>query len=171
MQAMNAELLRRYLRSYGPSTRAGFAAWLGVQTGDVDPWWSLLDAELVNVDFGGSAWMLAADFDLLRSATMPRGVRMLPPRDPYLQVRDRATIVDKAYHREVWKTVGDPGAILVDGEIMGTWRPRKSGRKLHIEFKGFAPFGCDRQELLAAEAASIAPLRGATSVSVAFVSY
>src|SRR5699024_10353688 len=30
-----AELLRRYLHCFGPSTRADFASWLGVRTGDV----------------------------------------------------------------------------------------------------------------------------------------
>ncbi len=32
-----AELLRRYLRCYAPSTRAGFAAWLGINAGDTGP--------------------------------------------------------------------------------------------------------------------------------------
>lgn len=166
-----AELLRSYLRSYGPSTRADFAAWLGVQTGDVDSWWSLLGDELTQVDYGGSAWVLTADLDTLRSASMPSGGRMLPPRDPYLQMRDRGTIVDKKHHRDVWKTVGDPGAILVDGEIVGTWRPRKSGRTLHLEFETFDAVTKRRQLLITEEAGRIAPLRGASSVTVEFTTY
>lgn len=166
-----AELIRRYLRCYGPSTRADFGAWLGVQTGDVDPWWSLIDDELTQVEFGGTSWILTADLDGFRSATMPTGVRMLPPRDPYTQLRDRETIVDKVYHRDVWKTVGDPGAILVDGEVVGTWRPRKSGRKLHVEFKTFDELTGNHQEALAAEAGRIAPLRGASSVAAEFTTF
>lgn len=88
-----------------------------------------------------------------------------------MPLRDRGTIVDKAYHRDVWKTVGGPGAILSDGEIVGTWRPRESGRKPRIEFKAVVALGRDALEALAAEAERIAPLRGTSSVSVEITSY
>ena len=44
--AARAELLRRYLRCYGPSTPGNFAAWLGLAAGDVGPWWDLVAQEL-----------------------------------------------------------------------------------------------------------------------------
>ena len=169
--ACRLELLRRYLRCYGPSTRSDFATWLGVRAGDVDPWWSNLEGELVEVDFGRRTWALAGDLDALRTATMPTGVRLLPPRDPYTQLRDRDTIVDKAHHRAVWRTSGDPGTMLADGEIVGTWRARRSGRKLRVELKAFEPLSRGHQEALAAEAESIAPLREASSVSVDVTTY
>jgi hypothetical protein len=169
--ASRAELLRRYLRSYGPSDRAGFAAWLGVRVGDVDPWWSQLEDELVEVDFDGTSWILAADLDRLRAARKPTGVRMLPPRDSYTQQRDRGTIVESVHHRHVWRAVGAPGTVLADGEIIGTWRGRKAGRRLRIEleaFQAFTPLRPDRREALVAEAESLAPLRNVSAVSVDF---
>ena len=165
------ELLRRYLRCYGPSTRSDFATWLGVRAGDVDPWWSHLEDELVEVDFGRRTWALADDLDALRTAKMPIGVRLLPPRDAYTQLRDRDTVADKAYLRQIWKTVGDPGTMLADGEIVGTWRARKSGRKLRVELKAFEALSRRHQEALVAEAESIAPLRDASSVSVDVTAY
>ncbi|MEA5118688.1 MAG: winged helix DNA-binding domain-containing protein, partial [Propionicimonas sp.] len=117
-----AELLRRYLHCYGPSTRADFAAWLGLRARDVAPWWNLVEDEVAQVEFAGKAWMLAEDLGALRSAAMPSGVRLLPPRDPYTQLRDRHTVVDPDRHRAIWKTIGEPGAVLVDGEIAGSWR-------------------------------------------------
>jgi hypothetical protein len=170
-ETSRAELLRRYLRSYGPSDRAGFAAWLGVRVGDIDPWWSQLEDELVEVDFDGTAWIQAADLDPLRTASRPTGVRMLPPRDPYTQLRDRETIVGSAHHRQVWRATGAPGIILADGEIIGTWRGRKRGRKLHIEleaFQTFRPLSAGRRDALVAEAESLAPLRNASEVLVDF---
>lgn len=170
-ETSRAELLRRYLRSYGPSDRAGFAVWLGVRVGDIDPWWSQLEDELVEVDFDGTAWILAVDLDTLRAAKMPTGVRMLPPRDPYTQLRDRETIVGSAHHRQVWRAAGAPGAVLADGEIIGTWRGRKRGRKLHIEvevFQTFTPLSSEQREALVAEAESLAPLRDVSAVSVGF---
>lgn len=169
--ACRSELLRRYLRCYGPSAPREFATWLGVQAGDVDPWWSRLEDELVEVDFGGRTWALAGELDALRAARMPSGVRLLPPRDPYTQLRDRDTIVDKVHHRDIWKTTGDPGTMLADGEIVGTWRARKSGRRLRVELKAFEALSRRHQEALAAEARSLAPLRDASSVSIDVTTY
>ena len=166
-----AELLRRYLHCYGPSTRAAFASWLGVRSGDVDPWWSLVEDELTQVDYGGRAWMLDADVDTLRAEAIPEGVRLLPPRDPYAQLRDRETIVEKKYHRDVWRTSGDPGTVLANGEIAGTWRPQKKGRKLTIAVKTFEDLVERHLVAVRAEAEQIAVLRGATSVTVEFETY
>jgi hypothetical protein len=166
------ELLRRYLRSYGPSTRGDFAAWVGINAGDTGPWWSLVEDELTQVQYGGSkSWILTEDSDALRSAPKPEGARLLPPRDPYTQMRDRETIVDKKYHREVWKTVGEPGAALAGGKIVGIWRPRKSGRKLTVTVKTFSSPLASNKHALQDAAEQIAPLRGASSVEVEFETY
>ncbi|WP_246011326.1 winged helix DNA-binding domain-containing protein [Nocardia mexicana] len=164
-------LLRRYLRCYGPSTRRDFASWLGVFAGDVDPWWNTLEDELVPVDYdGGRTWILADDLDALRAPPEARGVRLLPPRDPYTQMRDRDTIVDKKFHREVWKTVGEPGAVLADGEIAGIWRPRKSGRTLTLTITSFRPLTAGVRKRVRQEADHVAELRGASAARVDFES-
>ena len=164
--SVRADLLRRYLHCYGPSTRPDFAAWLGVRAGDAGPWWDLVESELTQVDAGRRAWVLTKDLDDLQSPPEPHGVRLLPPRDPYIQLRDRETIVDKQHHREVWKTAGDPGTILVDGAIAGTWRPRKSGRRLTVTVRPLGSLADQDRTRLQAEAELIAPLRGASSVDV-----
>lgn len=161
-----AELLRRYLHSYGPSTRADFAAWVGVRPGDADSWWSLVEDEMTPVEFGGRSWMLTTDLDALRSASVPQGVRLLPPRDPYTQLLDRETIVDRKHHRDVWRTVGQPGTVLARGTIAGTWRPRKTGRKLTISVATFGSLPDRAATLLQDEAEHVALLRGASSVDV-----
>ena len=163
-----AELLRRYLRCYGPSTRGGFAAWAGIHAGDTDPWWRLIEGELTQVEFDGTSWILTEDLDALGTAPMPQGVRLLPPRDPYTQLKDRETIVDRKYHRAVWKTVGEPGTVLAAGHILGTWLPHRSGRKLGLAIKTFGSLPHRYKELLNDEAERVAALRGATSVEVAF---
>lgn len=166
-----AELLRRYLRCYGPSTRGDFAAWAGIHAGDTDPWWSLAGDELTRVEFGGTSWILTEDLDALRSAPTPKGVRLLPPHDPYTQMRDRETIVDRKYHREVWQTVGEPGTLLAAGRIAGTWRTRKSGRKLTITIKTFVSLPDRDKKSLQGEAEQVVPLRDASSVNVQFDTY
>ncbi len=163
-QQARAELLRRYLRCYGPSTRRDFAAWLGVRTADTDPWWTTVEDELAPVDLGRRAWLLAEDLDALRSAPAARGVRLLPPRDPYTQLGDRGTIVDRAHQRLVWTAVGPPGAVLVDGEIAGTWRPRTHGGSLTLTVTTFGPLASRQRRPLEDEAEAVATLRGASSV-------
>ena len=161
-----AELVRRYLRCYGPSTRAHLASWLGVRAGDAHDWWDLVEEELTEVDAGGRAWLLSEDVESVGRAAMPEGVRLLPPGDPYTQLRDRETIVERAHHKELWKTVGAPGALLVDGLVAGTWRPRKSGRRLTISVAPFAPLSSGDASRVRAEAETLGPLRGASSVAV-----
>jgi hypothetical protein len=161
-----AELLRRYLRSYGPSHRKDFAAWLGVRVGDVDPWWRLVEDELTPVPFHGSTWLLTADLDALRSPPQPRAAHLLPPRDPYTQMRDRETILDKQHHPSVWKSVGEPGAVLVNGRIAGTWRPRTNGRRFTVAVTTFGSIPPHAERVIQDEAEQVAALRGASSVQV-----
>ncbi|UVI36050.1 winged helix DNA-binding domain-containing protein [Brevibacterium spongiae] len=165
-----AELLRRYLHCYGPSTRADFAAWLGIRSTEAQPWWDLLDGQITEIDCGRRAWMLAEDVDRLHRAELPRGVRLLPPHDPYTQMRDRETIVPKEHHREVWKTVGDPGTLLVDGRIVGTWRVRKQNRRLNIRFAPFGTVSTTLKRALRSEAEAIAALREASGAEIEFCS-
>ncbi|WP_017588802.1 winged helix DNA-binding domain-containing protein [Nocardiopsis ganjiahuensis] len=167
-ESARAELLRRYLRCYGPSTRAAFAAWLGVGTGDTGPWWDPVEDELTEVGFGGTSWIHTEDLDALGSPPSPKGARLLPPGDPYTQMRDRDTIVDREYRGQVWKSAGAPGTVLTDGEITGVWRPRKSGRKLKVTLTPFGSWPAQDKDSLADEAERIGPLRGASSVDVEF---
>jgi hypothetical protein len=166
-----AELLRRYLRCYGPSTRADFAAWLGVNTGDTEPWWNLVKEELVPVRFGGTSWIRTDDLDALRSAPQPEGLRLLPPRDPYTQMRDRETILDKEHHRKLWSTIGEPGAVLSSGRVIGIWRPRKSGRKMTISIRTFDSLPTRDRTLIHDEAEQIATLRGVSAADIVFDTY
>lgn len=170
-EAARAEVLRRYLHCYGPSTRGDFAAWMGIRASDAGEWWSLVEDELTKVEFGGTAWIATKDLDLLRSASMPKGVRLLPPHDPYTRIRDRETILEPTFHRDVWKSVGEPGTVLADGKIIGIWRPRKIGPKLVITIAPFGALASRTRKLLQAEAEQIAPLRGASSVDAVFETY
>ena len=164
-----AELLRRYLHCYGPATPKDFPAWVGVRAGDVDPWWTTIEDELAPVEFDGRrAWIRTDDLDALRSPPTARGVRLLPPRDPYTQLRDRDVIVDEQHRRAVWKPVGEPGTVLADGVIAGIWRPRTSGRTLTLTVTTFRSPSAALRERLRAEAEHMAALRGASSVRIEF---
>ena len=78
-------------------------------------------------------FVLEADLDQLGGD--PTGqLRVLGPFDPYLQLRDRELLVDdEGRRKDVWRVLGRPGAIVVDGAVVGTWRPKTSGNKLTMQ--------------------------------------
>lgn len=166
--AARAEITRRHLHCYGPSTRAELAAWLGLASGDARSWWASVEDEIAAVVVDGrTRWLLAEDLDALLDPPPASGVRMLPPRDPLLQLRDRATLVpDTTLHRRIWRSVGDPGVVLADGRPVGTWRPRKKGRTLALTVEPFTTLTTAVRDGLEAEAGAVAVLRGADAAEV-----
>ena len=81
---------------------------------------------------GRTAWLPAAPrCARLRRPRPVELVRLLNPFDPYLQARDRDLIVpDRAVQKALWPILGRPGVLLVDGEVVGIWRPRPSGQEV-----------------------------------------
>jgi hypothetical protein len=165
-----AELLRRYLRCYGPSTVEHFAAWVGIGTAEARRSWDRMADQLVQVDLDGRrTWVHADDVARLENPPKSTGVRLLPGYDGYLDQRDRATLLpDKELHRRVWKTLGNPGVVLAAGEVVGTWRPQKKGKRLTVTVEAFAPLPRKARAEIEAEAALVAPHRGCSSADVAF---
>jgi Winged helix DNA-binding domain len=116
------------------------------------------DVEAVEVD-GQRLDILAEDAQSLGGAEATGAVRLLGPFDVFLQGRDRELVVpDAAARKELWRPLGRPGAVLAGDEIVGSWRPRASGKKLRLAvsvWDGSAPpAGLD------AEAERLAASRG-----------
>jgi hypothetical protein len=169
-RSLRATLLRRYLRGFGPSTAREFGEWLGIGAAEAQRDWERLADSLVQVDLEGRrGWIHVDDLADFEHPPRPIGVRLLPPYDGYLDQRDRATLIpDKALHRQVWAILGNPGAVLVDGEIAGTWRPRKKGKRLDVTVTAFGSLAPAARSAIEAEAALLGPIRGCTSVEVSF---
>ena len=125
------DVVRGYLRLFGPATPQQVAGYLDAPVADVTARWPQ-DVVEVTVD-GERRWAPAADVDRL-AAGPARTTRLLGPFDLYLQTRDRSLLVsDPARATTLWPTLGRPGAVLVDGEVAGTWRPRKAGRRVDLQ--------------------------------------
>jgi len=121
------ELARRYLHIFGPTTAEAFAQWAGIGPERGIAAFAALRKTLTPVRTPiGDAWILTRDEPLFRAA--PRAAasaRLLPSGDTYflLQGGDRELLVPDASRRKLlWTTRVWPGAVLVDGEIVGTWR-------------------------------------------------
>jgi DNA glycosylase AlkZ-like len=133
------ELARRYLHVLGPTTPAGFARWAGISQRAGAAAFAELEAELLPVRSPlGDEWLLASDEVTMREAPgAPAPARLLPSGDAYflLDGRERELLVPRADQRaKLWTTRVWPGALLVDGEVRGTWR--RAQHKLGIETWG-----------------------------------
>jgi hypothetical protein len=134
--AARRELLRRFLRLAGPADHRVLGAWLGRTPAAAKRWWSLAGDDLVPITVDGTGYAMHAD-DLAeaRRATPTKSAHVLPPYDPLLALADRALLVpDAANRRTLWRAVASPGAVLIGGEIRGTWRRGRG--ELSVE-----PFG------------------------------
>lgn len=152
-------VIRGYLRFFGPADPKAVAGYLDAPVAEVRRNWPD-DTVDVRVD-GATRSLLAADVDALLHPPVDRSVRLLGPFDPYLQLRDRDLLVDDEAHRKaLWPALGRPGAVAVDGEIVGVWRPRTARKALTIEFTPWARITKVVRAGIDAQAAALAAARG-----------
>jgi hypothetical protein len=121
------ELARRYLHVFGPTTAEAFAQWAGIGPREGVAAFDALHRTLTPVRSPiGDAWILARDEPEFRAPEQPAApARLLPSGDTYylLQGGDRELLVPDAERRNaLWTSRVWPGAVLVEGEIAGTWR-------------------------------------------------
>lgn len=154
------ELARRYLHVFGPATPAAFAGWAGIGPAEARSAFDSLRGSLTAVRTPiGEGWILARDEQAIRvPAGTPASARLLPSGDTYflLQGADRELLVPDADRRALlWTSRVWPGAVLVAGEVAGTWRRSQANLTLQT-WRRLAPSERDAVE---AEAAAL-PLPG-----------
>ncbi|WP_369172084.1 winged helix DNA-binding domain-containing protein [Streptomyces sp. R28] len=130
------ELVRRYLRAYGPATPRHFAKWLAAPAA----WALALFAELAEageveeVAFeGAAAWVAAGDTEF--PVGRLRGVRLLPYFDAYaIAAQPRESLFPgEAYRRALaGGQAGNYPVLLVDGVVAGVWHQRRRGRRTTV---------------------------------------
>ncbi|AXB47177.1 winged helix DNA-binding domain-containing protein [Amycolatopsis albispora] len=154
-------VMAAYLRLHGPATPGEAGGFSGTTATAAKEMWP---SDLVEVRLDKKKRYLPADaLPLLENPPEPDVVRLLPPSDPLLQARDRDLLVpEKAHQKEVWKILGNPGALLTDGEIAGVWRPKTAGNRLSITVRTFWPLSPDVRERVGQEAEVVAAARGLT---------
>jgi hypothetical protein len=150
------ELGRRYIHVFGPTTAPSFAKWAGIGPKQAVEAFDSLAGELVAARTPiGDAWLLAADEAEVRAKAGPAApARFLPSGDPYWLWwgRDRELLVpDQKRRDELWTSRVWPGALLVDGDFVGTWR--RAGPKLDID--AWRRLSIGERDAVEAEAASL----------------
>jgi DNA glycosylase AlkZ-like len=121
------ELARRYLQVFGPATPEAFARWAGIGLSSGIAAFERLGKSLTQVRTPiGEAWILTRDEPLFRSVPESAApARLLPSGDTWflLQGADRELLVpNESQRRALWTSRVWPGALLIEGETVGTWR-------------------------------------------------
>ena len=168
-QAASGDIAADYLAVHGPAAPGDLAAYLDTTRTVVTT--SMWPSGLATVRVEGrEAFLPEADLaELLHPPEASAVVRLLPPMDPLLQGRDRDVLVPDAQRRkQVWRIIGNPGAVLAGGEITGVWRPKVSGRRLDIAVTLFEKTSARTRSAVEAEADVAAAARGLATARVRF---
>jgi hypothetical protein len=151
-----AELVRRFLRAYGPATHSQLASWAQTAASHAKRLFAGIKDELTPAAVEGRrGFVLAADLGRLEDPPAAAGVRLLGGHDPYVAQPDRASLMpDAAVRKKLFPPVGRPGVVLSDGILAGLWRGHKKGDVLEVSVEWLG-----EPVDIAEEAAAIATLR------------
>ncbi len=136
-QEARRELARRYLHILGPATPEAFSTWAGIAGSEARATFEALGGSLTAVRTPiGDAWILARDEPgFRRPPGPPAAARLLPSGDTYFLQwgAGRELLVPDAGQRpELWTSRVWPGAVLVGGEIVGSWRRAQAEVRLQL---------------------------------------
>ena len=150
------ELARRYLHIFGPATADGFARWAGISRRSAASAFASLEQSLLPVRSPlGNEWLLAEDEPAMGAPeTTAAPARLLPSGDAYflLDGAERQLLIPRPDQRQrLWTSRVWPGAVLVEGEIRGTWR--RTQHTVRIDAWGRLSRGM--REAIEAEASSL----------------
>lgn len=167
VDVVRAELLRRYLHCYAPSTSGHFAEWAGITKPDARQRWELVAGDLVPVAGDRKGFVLEEDLDLLLGPPASGGVRLLPAKDAFVQARDRDLLFpDPAHRKAVFPILGGPGVVLHEALPVGTWRGAGKGSRYQVSVVPFRPLADPVWAQIEAEAGRVARSRGRRSAAV-----
>jgi Winged helix DNA-binding domain len=149
------EVVRRYLRAFGPATAANFAAWWGDQPGPAKRVVAELEDELAEVDVEGTtALALRRDVRELSAIQPSMTVRLLPNFDAYVMgFRPRDRLYEKRFASRVSRTAGwiSP-VVLVGGWVAGAWEYERTGNGVEVRVEPFQRLAAGQRREIKAEA-------------------
>ncbi|MDP9368033.1 MAG: winged helix DNA-binding domain-containing protein [Chloroflexota bacterium] len=143
-------MTRRYLGTYGPTTRDEFACWFGIPSpGLCERWILALGGQVTRVEVDGvPAWMLTEHVAEAAAARPSGAVCLLPAFDQYVvETRRYAAMLTPARKTRVYRPRGWLSPVLLtDGGIDGIWRHETTGSLATFHVEPFtAPPACVRR--------------------------
>jgi hypothetical protein len=171
------EVLRRFLRAYGPASPAEFAQWFYMPAPDARALVESIRDELAEVELeidGKRRFVMAAD--LPWEGPSPRSVHLLSQFDVYCvggHPRDLIAPPDVVARTQVERgpsanvralLVGPLAVLLIDGVIAGVWsRQRGSGGRLDLRVEPYGHLTASQRDELEERARRVGEIVGATT--------
>ena len=159
-----AELVRQWLRAFGPGTRRDIKWWTGWTVAAVKGALAAIDAVEVDLEGGETGYILADDLEDVE--TPAPWVALLPVLDATtMGWADRDWYLGP-YRQELFDTAGNAGpTVWVDGRIVGGWAQRKTGE---VVPRLLEDVGRETSDRISEEAAKLQEWLGPTRVTGSF---
>jgi hypothetical protein len=120
------ELVRRWLRTFGPGTEDDVVWWLGATKGIVRTALAELGAVAVTLDSGAIGWLLPDDIH--ETPDPGRWAALLPVLDPTVMGWKERDFYLGAHREQLFDRAGNAGTTAwVDGRIVGCWVQNDDG--------------------------------------------
>lgn len=167
------DLLRKYLRAFGPATVEDYAVWTGMLVSDAKEIWGRLGDEIAGVVAEGRrAGILASDIQELEDADAHgHSVKLLPHFDSFvLGHRSHRNIVDESNHPKIYRPQGwvSP-TVLVDGRARGVWSFIRERGVLEVRISAFSKLPKQIASLVEDEATRLGSYLGSPNVRTMYV--
>lgn len=148
-----AELARRYFTGHGPATLQDFVWWSGLPVADARAAVEMVEVQLAQEELDGQTYWLSASSSGTKTGS-PTAC-LLPAFDEYLLgYRDRSAVLEPTHAGKV--VPGGNGMfkplIVIDGQVVGTWKRTLRKTKLIITFAPFDSLSSAQMEAIVAEA-------------------
>ncbi|MBI5958687.1 MAG: AlkZ family DNA glycosylase [Chloroflexi bacterium] len=136
-----AELARRYFAGHGPATVHDFAWWVGITITEARLGLEAAKPGLVSEKIEGKEYWMGASSPARESVS---GVYLLPGFDEYLLgYKDRDAVLAAEYAQKI--VPGNNGVflpmIVVEGQVVGTWKRSLKKKAVDITLQPFMPLG------------------------------
>lgn len=160
-----AELAKRYFTSHGPATLQDFAWWSGLTMADAQDGFEMAKRFLAKEAINGQTYWLASSMPAAKDSAPT--AYLLPAYDEYtVAYKDRSAALDPKYAKlpNYGHGIFNP-TIVVDGQVVGTWKRTFKKDSLAITPSPFAKFNRAETRAIAEAASRYGKFLGASVVS------
>ena len=142
-----AQFVRRFFVSHGPATLRDFVKWSGMTASDAGAGLEAVRADLNHEVVDGRTYWFSTVM-MSRQVASPKAY-LLPNYDEYfIGYKDPSRVFDTS---NIDKLVF-PHMIVIDGQIVGSWKRTPANGRVVIEVNSFAPFTKAQARAVAAAA-------------------
>jgi hypothetical protein len=160
-----AELAKRYFTSHGPATLQDFAWWSGLTAADASAGLEMARRSLAQESIDGNIYWLASSPPAIKDPSP--AAYLLPAYDEYtVAYNDRSAVLDPAYTKlpNYGHGIFNP-TIVVDGQVVGTWKRTLKKNSLAIDYSPFAKLKRAETQAIAEAASRYGKFLGAPLIS------